>query len=51
MDMGVAISTWTDSGLEVTDIHSDQAFAARRVHGRNVTAQMEGMQPFSAGVC
>lgn len=42
--MNAPVSTWTDSGLEVIDIHSDAAFAARRLHVRDVTLQMEGMR-------
>jgi hypothetical protein len=36
--------TPTDTGLEVIDIEGDPAFAARRIHVRNVATQMEGMQ-------
>ncbi|WP_158822554.1 GAF domain-containing protein [Granulicella sp. S156] len=33
-----------DTGLEVIDIQNDAAFAARRVHVRDVALQMEGMR-------
>ena len=36
--------TWTDTGLEVIDIYSDPKFAARRVHARDASMQMDGMQ-------
>jgi hypothetical protein len=42
MDGSASISV--DTGLEVIDIQSDIAFAARHVHVRDVAAQMAGMQ-------
>lgn len=33
-----------DTGLEVIDISNDAAFAARRLHSRNIEVQMEGMR-------
>jgi hypothetical protein len=33
-----------ETGLEVIDLEQDAAFAARRIHVRNVAVQMEGMQ-------
>lgn len=33
-----------DTGLEVIDIRSDAAFAARQIHVRDAAVQMEGMQ-------
>jgi hypothetical protein len=38
------MDTLADTGLEVIDALSDAAFAARRVHVRDVALQMEGMQ-------
>jgi GAF domain len=38
------MDTAADTGLEVLDAQSDAAFAARRVHIRDVAIQMEGMQ-------
>jgi GAF domain len=37
-------STPADTGLEVIDIESEPAFAARHIHVRDVATQMEGMQ-------
>jgi hypothetical protein len=34
----------TDTGLEVLDLLSDPAFLARRLHGRDIAVQMEGMR-------
>lgn len=34
----------TDTGLEVIDIDTDPAFAARRVHGHSAVRQMEGLR-------
>src|SRR3984885_1970356 len=45
--MNATASTLTDTGLEVIDIRSDAAFAARRVHVRDTTLQMEGMRRIS----
>jgi hypothetical protein len=42
--MNTTASTSTDTGLEVIDIVSDAAFAARHVHVRDVAVQMEGMR-------
>jgi hypothetical protein len=42
--MNASALTPADSGLEVIDIVSDAAYAARRVHVRDVAVQMEGMQ-------
>ncbi len=42
--MTEAITSSIDTGLEVVDIGTDQAFASRRVHGRDVVTQMEGMR-------
>ncbi len=42
--MNSPASTWTETGLEVIDIQSDAAFAARCLHARDVTMQMEGMR-------
>jgi hypothetical protein len=42
--MNVSALTSADTGLEVIDIRSDAAFAARRVHVRDVAVQMAGMQ-------
>ncbi|AEU36644.1 GAF domain-containing protein [Granulicella mallensis] len=38
------MDTAADTGLEVINAQSDAAFAARRVHIRDVAIQMEGMQ-------
>jgi transcriptional regulator with GAF, ATPase, and Fis domain len=38
------MDTAADTGLEVINAQSDAAFAARRVHVRDVAIQMEGMQ-------
>ena len=42
--MSVFVADPEVNGLEVIDIRTDAAFAARKVHGRDVVAQMEGMQ-------
>jgi hypothetical protein len=42
--MNATASTWTDTGLEVIDIRSDTLFAARHIHARDITVQMEGMR-------
>lgn len=42
--MSEVLSLAADTGLEVVDIDTDAAFAARRAHGRDVTAQMEGLR-------
>jgi hypothetical protein len=42
--MYMAPSISADTGLEVTDIASDAAFAARPVHHRDIVAQIEGMR-------
>jgi hypothetical protein len=42
--MTASSSTWTDTGLEVIDIRTDAAFAARRIHIRDAAMQMEGMR-------
>jgi signal transduction histidine kinase len=42
--MSEALLNPTDTGLEVIDLRNDPAFAARRVHVRDVAIQMEGMQ-------
>jgi GAF domain len=42
--MSASPLTLADSGLEVIDIQSDAAFAARRLHVREITVQMEAMQ-------
>jgi hypothetical protein len=41
--MSTVVSNPVDTGLEVLDLRSDPAFAARRLHVRNVVMQMEGM--------
>ena len=33
-----------DTGLEVLDLHSDESFGRRRLHTRDLVAQVEGMQ-------
>src|ERR1700733_8353434 len=38
------VETSIDTGLEVIDLQYDAAFAARRLHIRDVAMQMEGMQ-------
>ena len=38
------VATSIDTGLEVIDLQYDAAFAARRLHIRDVAMQMEGMQ-------
>jgi hypothetical protein len=38
------VETSLDTGLEVIDLRYDAAFAARRLHIRDVAMQMEGMQ-------
>ena len=38
------VETSIDTGLEVIDLRYDDAFAARRLHIRDVAMQMEGMQ-------
>jgi transcriptional regulator with GAF, ATPase, and Fis domain len=42
--MNSSTSTLVDCGLEVIDIPSDDSFAARRIHHRDVATQMEGLQ-------
>jgi len=42
--MSTGVSTPADTGLEVLDLQSDAAFAARRLHVRDVAMQMEGMR-------
>lgn len=42
--MGVVASNCVDTGLEVFDLHSDSAFAERRLHVRDAAMQMRGMQ-------
>jgi len=42
--VGAPTQTLADCGLEVIDIRADASFAARRVHVRDPTLQMEGMQ-------
>ena len=42
--MGVLASNCVDTGMEVLDLHSDSAFARRRLHVRDVAMQMRGMQ-------
>jgi GAF domain-containing protein len=39
---GTALNS-ADTGLEVSDLHSDPAFAKRRLHIRDVATQIEGM--------
>jgi hypothetical protein len=34
----------TDTGLEVVDLQTDASFAARQIHVRDITLQMEGMR-------
>jgi hypothetical protein len=40
---GVVLNS-ADTGIEVIDLQSDPAFAARRLHTRDVAMQMEGMR-------
>jgi GAF domain len=40
-------STVEETGLEVLDLRSDAAFAARRLHTREIGMQMEGLQRLS----
>src|SRR5258708_27319630 len=42
--MGASISITEDTGLEVIDLENEPAFAARRLHVRDVAMQMEGLQ-------
>jgi hypothetical protein len=42
--MSGCTSITEDTGLEVIDLRSDPAFAARHLHVRDVAVQMEGMQ-------
>jgi hypothetical protein len=44
VDMNTPVLTSADTGLEVTDIGGDAAFAARRVRVRGSAVPMEGMQ-------
>lgn len=39
-----AVSMWEETGLEVTDIRDSPEYAARRVHTRDITVQLEGMR-------
>jgi hypothetical protein len=43
-EMSGAILNPADTGLEVLDLQHESAFAARRLHTRDVAVQMEGMQ-------
>ena len=42
--MSTQTLTLADTGLEVIDIRTDAAYAARRVHVRDAGVQMEGMR-------
>jgi hypothetical protein len=42
--MSVVSAGLKDTGLEVIDILSDSQFAARKLHDRNVSLQMAGLQ-------
>lgn len=42
--IGASTSITEDTGLEVIDLESEPAFAARRLHVRDVAMQMEGLQ-------
>ena len=41
------VENMPDTGLEVIDVASDRGFLARRVHTRNISAQMSGIQRLS----
>jgi hypothetical protein len=43
-EMSAATSSVEDTGLDVVDLQTDAAFAARRLHTRDVAMQMEGMR-------
>jgi signal transduction histidine kinase len=42
--MGASTSITEDTGLQVIDLENEPAFAARRLHVRDVAMQMEGLQ-------
>ena len=42
--MGASTSITEDTGLEVIDLEDEPAFAARRLHVRDVAMQIEGLQ-------
>ena len=46
--MNATLSFAAETGLEVTDLHEDADFAARRLHQRNAATQLSGLQRLSA---
>jgi hypothetical protein len=42
--MSAIVSSPTDTGLEVLDLHNNLEFAERRLHARDIAMQMEGMR-------